>query len=54
MRPPSPVRNDAPVMRVDGRIDQIAAQPPEPRQGAILVGAGEAAVADHVRDQDRR
>ena len=29
--------DDAPMMRVDGGIDQIAAQPPEPRQRAILV-----------------
>ena len=46
--------DDAPVMRVDGGIDQIAAQPPQPRQRAILVRAREPAVADHVRDQDRR
>ena len=45
--------DDAAVMRGDGRIDQIAAQPPEPRQRAILVRAREPAVADHVRDQDR-
>jgi hypothetical protein len=31
IRLPSPVRDDAPVMRVDGGIDQIAAQAPEPR-----------------------
>ena len=43
--------DDTPAMRVDG---QIAAQPPEPRQGAILVGAGEPAVADHIGDQDCR
>jgi hypothetical protein len=46
--------DDAAVMRVDRRIDQIAAQRPEPRQRALLVGAGEPAVADDVRDQDRR
>ena len=46
--------DDAPVMHGDGRIDQIAAQRPQPRQGAILVRAGEPAVADHIRDQDRR
>ena len=46
--------DDAPVMRGDGGIDQIAAQPPEPRQGAILVRAGEPAVADNIGDQDRR
>ena len=46
--------DDAPVMRGDGGIDQVAAQPPQPRQRAILVRAGEPAVADHVGDQDRR
>ncbi len=46
--------DDAPMMHVDGRIDQIAAQRPEPRQGAILVRSREPAVADDVRDQDRR
>jgi hypothetical protein len=45
--------DDAPVMRGDGRIDQIAAQTAEPRQGAILVRSREPAVADHVRDQNR-
>ena len=45
--------DDAPVMRGDGGIDQIAAQPPQPRQSAILVRAGEPAVADDIRDQDR-
>jgi len=44
--------DDAPVMRVDRGIDQIAPQAPEPRQRAILVRAGEPAVADDVRDQD--
>ena len=46
--------DDAAVMRGDGGIDQVAAQPPEPRQRAIFVRAGEPAVADDVRDQDRR
>ena len=46
--------DDAPVMSGDGRVDQIAAQPAEARQGAVLVRAGEPAVADHVGDQDRR
>ena len=46
--------DDAPVMRGDGGIDQIAAQSPQSRQGAILVGAGEPAVADHIGYQDRR
>ena len=46
--------DDAPMMGVDGGIDQIAAQAPQPRQRAILVRAGEPAVADNIRDQDRR
>ena len=46
--------DDAPVMHGDGRIDQIAAERPQPRQDAILVGASEPAVADHVRHQNRR
>ena len=46
--------DDAPVMGGDGGIDQVASQPSEPRQSAILVRAGEPAVADDVRDQDRR
>ena len=54
MRLPSPVRlTIAPVMRGDGGIDQIAAQRPEPRERALLVGAGEPAVADDIGDQDR-
>ena len=44
----------AAMMHGDGRIDQVAAQRPEPRQSAILVGAGEPAVADHIRRQYRR
>ena len=39
-------------MHGDGRIDQVAAERPQPRQGAILVRAGEPAVADDVGDQD--
>ena len=46
--------DDTTVMHVDRRIDQIAAQPPQPRQGAILVRAGKPAVADDVGDKDRR
>ena len=38
----------------DGGVDEIAAQAPEPRERPLLVGAGEAAVADDVSDQDRR
>src|SRR4249920_2562614 len=39
----------APVMRCDGGIDQIAPQPAQSRQGAILVGTGKPAVSDHIR-----
>ena len=46
--------DDAPVMGGDGGVDQIAAQRPEPRQRALLVRAGEPAIADDIRDQDRR
>ena len=42
----------APVMRADGGVDQIGAQPPEPRQCAILIRPGEPAVTDNVGDQD--
>ena len=33
--------DDAPVMHGDGRIDQIAAERPEPRQNPVLVGSGQ-------------
>ena len=46
--------DDAPAVRVDGGVDQVASQPPEPRQGAILVRPREPAVADNIRDQNRR
>ena len=46
--------DDAPVMHGDSRIDQIAAQRPQPRQYAILVRPGESAVTDDIRNQDRR
>ena len=46
--------DDPPAMRGDGGVDQIAAQPPQARQGAILVRASQPAVADHIGDQDRR
>jgi hypothetical protein len=38
----------------DGRIDEIAAQPPEARQGPLFVGASEPAVTDDIRHEDRR
>ncbi len=45
--------DDAAVMQGDGRIDQVAAQRPEPPQNAILVHAGEPAVADDIRDHKK-
>ena len=42
----------APVVHGDGRIDQVAAQCPQPCQGTIFVRAGEPAVPDHVGGQD--
>jgi hypothetical protein len=41
--------DDAPMMRGDGGVDQVAAQSPKARKRAILVGAGEPAVPDDVR-----
>jgi hypothetical protein len=38
----------APIMYGDGRIDQIAAERPQPRECAIFVGASELAVPDHI------
>jgi hypothetical protein len=42
--------DDAPMMGVDGGIDEIAAQPPQPRQGAILIRPREPGVTDNIRD----
>ena len=46
--------DDAAVMDGDCRIDQIAAQRAQSRQSPIFVRAGEPAVADDIRDQNRR
>ena len=46
--------DDAPVVHGDGRVDQIAPKRPQPRQCAILVGAGKPAVSDHIGRQNRR
>ena len=40
-------------MNGDGRIDEIAAQRAQPRQRAVLVGAGQAAEADDVGGENR-
>src|SRR5207344_2742508 len=44
--------HDAPVVRGDGGIEQIAPQPAQPGQCPILVGAGKLAVAGHIRRQN--
>ena len=44
---------DAAVVDRDGRVDEVAAQRPEPRQRAILVRAREPAEADDVGGEDR-
>ena len=46
--------DDPPVMRGDGRVDEVAAKAPQARESAVLVRAGEPAVADHIGDQDCR
>jgi hypothetical protein len=46
--------DDAAVMHRDGRIDQVAAKRPQPRQCPILIGACQSAESDYVRRQDRR
>ena len=46
--------DDPPAMGLDGRIEQFAAERAHPRQRRLFVGAGQAAVADDVGDQDRR
>ena len=46
-------KDDAAVMDRDRGIDQIASRRPEPRERAILIGAGKPAVSDDVGDQDR-
>jgi hypothetical protein len=46
--------HDPPVMRGDGGIKEIATPPPQSRKRTVFVRAGEPAVANNVRDQDRR
>jgi hypothetical protein len=46
--------DDAAVVHGNDRVDQVAAERPEPRQRAVLVGAGEPAVAGDVEHQNRR
>jgi hypothetical protein len=46
--------DDAAVMHGDDRVDQVAAERPEPRQRAIFIRPGEPAVARDVGHQNRR
>ncbi len=46
--------DDAAEVGSDCGVDEVAAERPEARQYAVLVGAGETAIADNVRDQNRR
>jgi hypothetical protein len=45
--------DDSAVMHGDGRIDQVAAQRPEPSENPVLAGSGEPRIADDVGHQDR-
>ena len=45
--------DDPAVVHGDGRIDQVAAERPQPRQNPVLVGSGKPRIADHVGHQDR-
>jgi hypothetical protein len=42
--------DDPAVMHRDGRINEVAAKGPQPRQNAILVRPGESAIANNVGD----
>ena len=46
--------DDAAVVGRDGRVDESLRSALQPRQRAILVRAGEPAIADDIGDQDRR
>jgi hypothetical protein len=45
--------DDAPMMRGDGGVDQIAAQHAQPRQRSLLVRPDEPAITRDISDQDR-
>ena len=45
--------DDAPMVDREGRIDQVAAERPQPRQNPVLVGSGKPRIADDVGHQDR-
>jgi hypothetical protein len=42
------------VMCGDCWIDEVGTEPPQARERPILVGAGEPAIPDDIRNQDRR
>jgi hypothetical protein len=44
--------DDTSAVHGDGRIDEIAAERPEPGQSAVFIGPGKPAVPDHIRRQD--
>ena len=46
--------DDAAVMGGDGRVDEVAAEAPKTRKRSVFVGPGEPAIADDIRDQNRR
>ncbi len=46
--------DDPAVVYRDRGINEVAAERPEPRKSAFLVRSGEPAVADHIRDENRR
>ena len=45
--------DDPAVVHGDDRVDQVAAERPQPRQNPVLVGSGQPRIADHVGHQDR-
>ena len=45
--------DDPPVVHGDGRIDEVAAQRPQPRENPVFVGSGKPRIADDVGHQDR-
>ncbi len=53
-RPVTGALEDTSVVHGDGRVNEIAAQSAEPRQGAILVRAGEPTETDHVGGENCR
>ena len=46
--------DDAAMMGGYCRVDEVAAETPKARKRPVLVGAGEPAVTDDIRDQNRR